>query len=53
MVVVHNEEELFQLKKELAHLYQPQNILLDPSVQPLMLGKVATNSLESINVNLD
>jgi hypothetical protein len=53
MVVVHNEERHFQFKKELAHRQQPQRILLDSSAQPLMLGKIAINNLELIDVDFD
>jgi len=35
----------------LTHQYQPQNVMLDSNVQPLMLGKMAMDGLGLINVN--
>ncbi len=53
VVVVHNEEGVVQLKGALTRQYQPLGVLLDFSVQPLMLGKVAIDGLGLIDVDLD
>jgi hypothetical protein len=39
VVVVHNEDEMFQLKGALTQWYRPLRVLLDSGVQTLMLGK--------------
>jgi hypothetical protein len=53
VVVVHNEEGMFQLKGASTHWHQPHRVLLDSNVQPLMLGKVTIDGLGLIDVNLD
>ncbi len=53
VVVVHNEEIMFQLKGASTCWHQPHKLLLDSSVQPLMLGKVTIDGLGLTDVNLD
>ncbi len=53
LLVVHNEKGVFQLKGALTHKYWPHKVLLDFSVQPLMLGKVVIEGLKLINVDLE
>jgi hypothetical protein len=52
VVVVCNEERVFQLKGALAWWYQLQRILLDLGVQPLMLSIMVVEGFRLINVNL-
>jgi hypothetical protein len=53
VVIVHNEKGMFQLRGALACWYQPHKVLLDSSVQPLILGKVIVDGLRLIDVNFD
>ncbi len=53
VVVVHNEEGVVQLKGALARQYRPLRVLLDFSVQPLMLGKAIIDGFILIDVDLD
>ncbi len=47
---MHNEEGMFQLKGASTCWHQPHRVLLDSSVQPLMLGKAIINGLGLTNV---
>jgi hypothetical protein len=54
VVVMHNEEGMFYLKVASTSQYRLiHKVLLDSSVQPLMLGKTIINGFGLINVNLD
>ncbi len=51
---MHNEEGMFYLKVASTSQYRLiHKVLLDSSVQPLMLGKTIINGFGLINVNLD
>jgi len=53
VVVMHDEEGVFQLKGASTHQYQPHMVLLDFHVQPLMLGKAIVDGLGLTNVNFN
>jgi hypothetical protein len=53
VMVVHNEEGMFELREALTCQYQPHKVLLDFNVQPLMLGKAVVDGLGLTNVDFD
>jgi hypothetical protein len=52
VVVVHNEEIMFQLWGALTTWYRPLMVLLDSGVQLMMLGKTTIDVIGLINVDL-
>jgi len=52
VVMVHNEERIFQLRGPLACRYRPHKVLFDFGVQSLMLGKVVVEGFRLINIHL-